>query len=66
MPLSPTEQKVLALYDQGKSYKEISSELGMGTETVKTHCRRICVKSLAVCLRQAAFMRGGQRIKAAA
>ncbi|HZQ45482.1 MAG TPA: helix-turn-helix transcriptional regulator [Verrucomicrobiae bacterium] len=64
MPLSPTEQKVLALYDQGKSYKEISSELDISVHTVKTHAERILAKTLANCLRHAAYVRGGSRIKA--
>lgn len=65
MPLSPTEQKVLALYDQGKSYKEIALTLDMSVGTVQTHAKRILVKTLANCLRHAAFIRGGQRIKSA-
>jgi len=62
MPLSPTEQRVLALYDQGKSYKEISTELDIGVETVRTHAKHILVKTFATCLRNAAYIRGGQRI----
>jgi len=62
MPLSPTEQKVLALYDQGKSYKEISRELDISLDTVKTYAKRILVKTLASCLRNAAYLHGGQRI----
>lgn len=63
MPLSPTEQKVLALADQGKSYKEISSELDISVNTVNTYVARILAKTLpARCLAQAAFIRGGRRI----
>jgi len=64
MPLSPTEQKVLALYDQGKSYKEICVELGISVSTLKTHAEKILVKTTANCLRHAAYVRGGPRIKA--
>lgn len=64
MPLSPRESLVLALYDQGKSYKEISSELKISIHTVRTHGRNIVLKTMAVCLRQAAFKLGGQRIRA--
>lgn len=57
MPLSPTESKVLALYDQGKSYKEISCELRISVETVKTYSKRIILKTMANCLRHAAYIR---------
>lgn len=62
MPLSPTERKVLALFDQGKSYKEIGFKLHISVNTVRTHGRRIVVKTMAVCLREAAFRIGGRRI----
>jgi DNA-binding NarL/FixJ family response regulator len=67
MPLSPTEQKVLALADAGKSYKEISSELDISINTVNTYVARILAKTLpARCLAHAAFIRGGPRITSAA
>src|SRR6185312_15019656 len=56
MPLSPTETRVLQLYDQGKSYKEISSALDISLSTVKTHTHRIVVKCIAVSLRHAAYL----------
>jgi DNA-binding NarL/FixJ family response regulator len=63
LPLSPTEQKVLALADQGKSYKEIAGELDISINTVNTHVARIMAKTFpARCLAHAAFMRGGPRI----
>lgn len=57
MPLSPTETKVLTLYDQGKSYKEMTAELCMSRNTLKTHARRIIIKTAANCLRHAAYIR---------
>lgn len=65
MPLSPTERAVLSLADQGKSYKQISSELGISVNTVKAHVKHILGKTLgAACLAQAAYLRAGPRIKA--
>jgi DNA-binding CsgD family transcriptional regulator len=57
LPLSPTEKKFLALFDQGKSYKEISLVLDCSVNTLKTHARRIVVKTIAQGLRQAAYLR---------
>jgi DNA-binding NarL/FixJ family response regulator len=37
--LSQREREVLELLSKGFSYKEIGSQLGIGTETVKTHMR---------------------------
>jgi DNA-binding CsgD family transcriptional regulator len=67
MPLSPTENAVLALADQGKSYKEISSQLNISVNTVKFHVKNILAKTIgSACLAQAAYLRGGSRIRAAA
>lgn len=57
MPLSPQETQVLALADQGKSYKEISAELHISVHTVKTYAQRIIVKTMATCLDNAAYLR---------
>jgi len=62
MPLSPTQLKVLALKDQGKSYKEISTELDISENTVRTHVHEILVRTMANCMTQAAFRVGGKRI----
>ncbi len=57
LPLSPTETKLLALYDRGCSYKEISDALRISINTVKTYARRINVKTHADSLRRSAFRR---------
>lgn len=57
MPLSPQETQVLALADQGKSYKEISAELNISVHTVKTYAQRIILKTMATCLDHAAYLR---------
>ncbi|HEY5914071.1 MAG TPA: response regulator transcription factor [Verrucomicrobiae bacterium] len=42
--LSPREQEVLNLLSAGYLYKEISDQLGIGIETVRTHVKNICEK----------------------
>jgi len=42
--LSPREQEVLNLLSAGYIYKEISDQLGIGTETVRTYVKNICEK----------------------
>lgn len=42
--LSPREQEVLNLLSGGYLYKEISYQLGIGIETVRTHVKNICEK----------------------
>ena len=42
--LSPREQEVLNLLSAGYLYKEISDQLGIGTETVRTYVKNICEK----------------------
>lgn len=56
-PLSPIEKRFLTLYEEGKSYKEICAMLGISLSTAKTHSRRILVKTMATCLRHAAYKR---------
>ncbi len=42
--LSPREQEVLNFLSAGYIYKEISDQLGIGTETVRTYVKNICEK----------------------
>ena len=42
--LSPREQEVLNLLSGGYIYKEISDQLGIGIETVRTYVKNICEK----------------------
>jgi len=56
-PLSPKEKRFLTLYYQGKSYKDICAELDISLSTAKTLGKRILVKTLATCLRHAAYQR---------
>ena len=42
--LSPREQEVLNLLSAGFIYKEISDQLGIGLETVRTYVKNICEK----------------------
>jgi DNA-binding NarL/FixJ family response regulator len=42
--LTPRERQILELLAQGSLYKEIASDLGIGTETVNTHIRNIYAK----------------------
>lgn len=42
--LSPREQEVLDLLSAGYLYKEISDQLGIATETVRTYVKNICEK----------------------
>jgi DNA-binding NarL/FixJ family response regulator len=42
--LSPRELEVLNLLSSGYLYKEISEQLGIGLETVRTHVKNICEK----------------------
>lgn len=43
-PLTPREQEILALLGQGRLYKEIADQLGIGLGTVRTHVRHIYEK----------------------
>jgi DNA-binding NarL/FixJ family response regulator len=58
--LSPREYEVLALLAQGRLYKEIADQLGIGYNTVRTHQRRIYEK-LHVQSRTEAAMKFVQR-----
>ncbi len=42
--LSPRECEVIELLASGYIYKEIADQLGIGTETVRTYVKNICVK----------------------
>ncbi|WP_038161123.1 response regulator transcription factor [Verrucomicrobium sp. BvORR106] len=42
--LSPREGEVIELLASGYIYKEIADKLGIGTETVRTYVKNICVK----------------------
>jgi DNA-binding NarL/FixJ family response regulator len=42
--LSPRENEVIGLLAAGYAYKEIAEKLGIGTETVRTHVKSICLK----------------------
>ena len=42
--LSPREQEVLNLLSSGYIYEEISDQLGIGLETVRTYVKNICQK----------------------
>jgi DNA-binding NarL/FixJ family response regulator len=42
--LSPREQEVINLLSSGYIYKEISDQLGIGLETVRTYVKNICEK----------------------
>lgn len=42
--LSPREREVLDLLATGLIYKEISSQLNIGTETIRSHVKNICQK----------------------
>jgi DNA-binding NarL/FixJ family response regulator len=42
--LSPREREVLELLAQGFIYKEISDQLSISTETVRTYVKNICLK----------------------
>lgn len=42
--LSPRECEVIELLASGYIYKEIADKMGIGTETVRTHVKNICVK----------------------
>jgi DNA-binding NarL/FixJ family response regulator len=42
--LSPREEEVLNLLSAGYIYKEISDQLGIGIETVRTYVKNICEK----------------------
>lgn len=55
--LSPREKEVLALFDQGLSYKEIADRLQISPHTVRTHAREVIAKTVAVSLRHAAYVR---------
>lgn len=55
--LSTREKEVLALFDQGLSYKEIAARLKISIHTVRTHARMVIVKTMALSLRHAAYLR---------
>ena len=55
-PLTPRELEILALVSKGLSNKEISSELGVATNTVKTHLQA-CYGKLGVSRRTQAILR---------
>jgi DNA-binding CsgD family transcriptional regulator len=55
--LSEREREVLELFDQGKSYKEIATVLGISVHTVKAYGERIIIKTVATSLRNAAWRR---------
>jgi DNA-binding CsgD family transcriptional regulator len=57
LPLSGREREVLDLFDQGLSYKEIADRLQISPHTVRTHAREVIVKTLALSLRHAAYLR---------
>jgi DNA-binding NarL/FixJ family response regulator len=42
--LTPREREVIELLASGYIYKEIADQLGIGSETVRTHVKNICVK----------------------
>ena len=42
--LSPQERRIVALFAQDYTNKEVARELSIHPETVKTHCRRIYAK----------------------
>jgi DNA-binding CsgD family transcriptional regulator len=67
-PLSPIEARILELYRQGKSYKEIMAQIPVRSiNTLKTHCRRIILKTLcAANLRAAAWLRFNSAVPAPA
>ena len=47
VPLTQTQRRVLALFATGSSCSDIGRDLGVSTETVKTHLKRIRAKYLA-------------------
>lgn len=55
--LSPTEYEVLQRLDCGQPYKQAASEMKISVETLKTHAKRILVKTLASSMNEAAWMR---------
>jgi DNA-binding NarL/FixJ family response regulator len=61
LELSKREREVLALFDQGLSYKEIGSDLNISEHTVKAYAERIIIKTIARSLRHAAFLRRPKR-----
>lgn len=54
--LTNREKEILALFDQGKSYKEIADALQISRHTVRTHARIVIIKCAAVSLRHAAYL----------
>ncbi len=42
--LSTREREVIELLASGYIYKEIAEKMGIGTETVRTHVKNICIK----------------------
>ncbi len=43
-----TKSRIAAMRFQGYSYRNIATELGMPLDTVKTHCRRNYLTSVAI------------------
>lgn len=58
-PLTQREQEVLTLLAQGRLYKEIAQQLGIGFGTVRTHIRRIYEKLHARNRAEAVRLGGG-------
>jgi hypothetical protein len=48
MPLTPIELRVLELFDQGKTYKQIADLLSISIHTAREYCRRIIAKTFTV------------------
>jgi DNA-binding NarL/FixJ family response regulator len=59
--LSPREQEVLNLLSSGYIYKEISVQLGIGLETVRTYVKNICEKMHVRNRVEAVARHGGRR-----
>lgn len=48
MPLTPNETRVLDLFDQGKSWKQIAHTLHISIHTARDYGRRIIAKTFTV------------------
>lgn|SRR6185312_5028388 len=48
MPLTPKETRVLELFDQGKSWKQIAAILNISIFTAREYARRIIAKTFTV------------------
>ena len=55
--LSPTEKEILQRLDRGQTYKQAASEMNIAITTLKTHAKRILVKTLADSMSEAAWLR---------